>query len=131
MLKRYSVGVTCTASAATVDTYIDPPGYLAAIRYTPGTASALATGATAIISAREARGDLITPAIAQVLTFTGTSAAGLFFPRSGIHTTALASAALASGLSAMIPLANDYIRVVVASGGASGNARFEFYVDTP
>lgn len=129
-LRRYRVGVTCTASNATVFQYVEA-GWLYSIGYQPGTASAYATGATATI-------DFITDIRSTALgitthhglaAFVNTSVAGHLIPRLKPQTTAFATAAdLTNAL--MIPLADENIRIQIASGGASGNGWFDFYVQT-
>lgn len=117
---RHLMAVTCTASGATYTQHIIG-GFLHAIRYTPATASAFASGATCTISIAP----LATGPSHDVLTFTGTSAAAMLYPRRESHTSAGATGGTSGQL---IPIADEFIRLTVASGGASGQGRFEFYV---
>lgn len=127
-LSRYKIGVTCTASAATALLYVES-GYLYSWAYTPGTASAYATGATAVIDfITDIRAGAVGVTTHDGMTFTGTSAAARRYPRNKEQTTAGATAAdLTNGL--MIPMSREHIRITIASGGASGNGWFEFYVE--
>lgn len=125
-LTKISVNVTCTASNATVDTPVPITGYLYAIRYTKATASAVATGSTCTFTVLSAVSGTNGP-MHDIGTFVGTSANGWFFPRYGVHTSAFASGG-ATGLT-MMPLSGELIRTNIASGGASGVARFDFYIE--
>ena len=125
-IRRIDVNVTCTASNATVDSDPIRGGLLYAIRYTPATASAFATGATCTFDVITAASGLNGPTH-NIGTFTNTSVAGMFFPRYGVHTSAFASGGT-TGLT-QIPLSNECIRIRVASGGASGVGRFSFYIE--
>lgn len=127
-IQRFRMDVTCTASSATLYQYVEG-GLLYGIGYVPGTASALADGATCYIDfisdIRASAADDVTTH--HGMTFVNASAAAFWFPRNKAWTTALASAADLLDCP-MIPLANEHIRLVVASGGASGHCHFDFYV---
>ena len=127
-LSRYKIGVTCTASAATALIYVES-GYLYAWAYTPGTASAYATGATATIDfITDIRTGAVGVATHDGMQYVNTSVAVRRYPRNKEQTTAGATVAdMTNGL--MIPLSREHIRVTIASGGASGNGWWEFYVE--
>ena len=126
-VSRFRVDATCTASAATIDTPVTMGGLFYGMRYTPGTASGLATGSTCTLAVIGPSG----VGNVNILTFTGTSAAALIFPRFEMHTTAGATAGgTTAGSFARMPVgAGDLIRLTIASGGASGNAHFDLYLE--
>lgn len=131
-LRRVRLGVTCTASAATALVYVES-GFLYGVGYTKATASAYATGATATIDIiGSSAGGLNTADVGIAthggFTFVGTSANAFLTPRVKPQTSALATAAdLVNGLP--IPIAREHVRIVIASGGASGNGWFDVYID--
>ena len=129
-ISKVRVGVTCTASAATYLVPVDG-GFLYAIGYTPGTASGFATGSTTLIDViSDIRATALGPTTHGGITFTNSSVAGFFYPRQKPQTTALATAADLTNAQ-MIPIATPgHIRIVVASGGASGNAWFDFFLQS-
>jgi hypothetical protein len=127
-LTRYRLAVTCTASGATVLQYVEG-GLLHSWAYTPGTASAFASGSTTLIDfISDIRSGAVGVATHHGITFTGSSAATHNMPRIKPLTLAGATAAdMTNGLP--IPLAQEHIRLVVASGGANGIGFFDFYVE--
>lgn len=131
-LRRIRLGVTCTASAATALVYVES-GLLYGVGYTKATASAYATGATATIDILgSSAGGLNTSDVGIAthggFTFVNTSANAFLTPRMKPQTSALATAAdLTNGLP--IPIAREHVRIVIASGGASGNGWWDLYLD--
>lgn len=123
---RIRLSVTCTASNATVDTFVRG-GFLYAIRYSTASASAFATGATATFSIAGAASGIASAPSHEVLTLTNTSVAGMYYPRRKGHTTAGATAAdVTDGV--LVPLSNEFVRLTVASGGANGRGVFDLYI---
>lgn len=125
-LTRYRLSVTCTASDATYQTDPILGGQLYAIRYSKASASAFATGSTCIISAVAVTSGVDADITQNFLTFTGTSVSQMLYPRADAQTTAGASNTTLGGV--MLPLVDDRLKVVVASGGANGRGTFDFYV---
>lgn len=127
-ISRYRLNVTCTASGATYYQYVEG-GLLHAWAYTPATASAFATGATCTIDfVSGVDSASVGFASHNGFAFVNTSAAFVGYPRIKPQTTAGATAAdLTNGQP--IPLGKEFIRVQVASGGASGQGRFDFWID--
>ena len=90
-----------------------PNGFLVYLKYTPGT---LATGADLTITGEDSGIPILTKADA------GTSAV-FFYPRALIN--AVADGAEATAASEFIPLKDERIKVVVASGGNGGVGSIE------
>ena len=126
-LTRHRLNVTCTASGATYETEPFIGGLLYAVRFTKASASAIASGATCVISVVSIASAPDIAVSHDVLTFVGTSASQIIYPRREMQTTAGASAGAMGGV--MIPLVDDKIRVTVASGGASGKGTFDFLIE--
>ena len=126
-LSRVRINVTCTASGATVDSEPVLGGLLYAVRFTKASASGIASGATCVISAVSVASAPDIAVTHDILTYLGTSASQIVYPRREMQTTAAASAGAMGGV--MIPLVDDKIRVTVASGGASGKGTFDFYIE--
>lgn len=122
-ITRQRISALCTASAATNTIYVIG-GLLHAIRYTTATAEAFATGSTCIVDVVGASGS--SGALHEILRFTGTSAAAMLYPRYERHTSAGATGAL--GVVA-VPIAEEYIRLRVEGGGASGRGTFDFLIE--
>jgi len=127
-ITRFRLAVTCTASNATVSQYVEG-GFLHAWAFTPATASAFATGATCSIDfCSDITSGGTQFATHNGIVFTNTSAVFVGYPRIKPQTTAGATAAdLTNGQR--IPLAREFIRVQVASGGASGVGIFDFWIE--
>lgn len=122
-VSRKRLSVTCTASGATYFAEVTQGGLFYGMRYTPGTASAFATGSTCQLSVVGPGG----LGAVNILLFTGTSAAAMLFPRFDSHTTAGVSGGTSGTI--MMPLsAGDALKLTVASGGASGNGHFDLFL---
>ena len=124
-ISKTRVGVTCTASGATVDTLVRGGGLFYGVAYTLGTASAFATGAGFSLS-RVGPGGL---GSAVICAWGVATAPSEKYPRFEGHTSAGATAASGSYANMMPLAAGDILRIVVASGGASGNGWFDLYVE--
>lgn len=122
MLFRRRVNVTCTASAASYQEWVES-AYFVGMRYTTATASMFATGATVYLTASP----LATGPSLDILKFTGTSAGQFVAPRAKTQTTAGATGG--DLLQVQIPLAKEYLKLTVEGGGASGVGIFDFYFD--
>jgi hypothetical protein len=120
-ITKKTVNVLCTASAATNLVHVIG-GLLHAVRYTTATAENLATGSTCIIDVVGSSG--ASGALHEIVRFTGTSAAAMLYPWRERHTSAGATGALGV---VPIPVAEEYVRIRVESGGASGRGQFDLF----
>jgi hypothetical protein len=100
-------------------------GLLYSVAYTLGTASAFATGANFTLSRIGPSG----LGSAVICSWGSATAPSEKFPRFEGHTSAGATAASGTYANQMPLAAGDILRLTVASGGASGNGWFDFYVD--
>jgi len=117
MFSSAKADITCNSSgAATV--YLQPNinsglnGFLVEIKYEPGS---IATGATLTITTESGK-PIMTKANA------GTSTV-FYYPR--VPLNAVADGAAATNASEFIPIKNERIKVVVASGGSGGAGSIE------
>ena len=96
-------------------------GFVHAVRFELGTASSISTAATFTITGEDSHLD--------ILVDSNTSAAHTVYPRTVIHTTGAAALALSSGQWDRIPIADERIKVVFASGGASKFGSLIFMIE--
>lgn len=123
-IERISVGVTNTASACIVDTYIRQ-GFLYAIRYSTASSSGFSGGATVIISAIGAASGVASAPQHNILRISPASNAAIYFPR--IENQTSAGATMGGGAN-MYPIVNENLRIEVQSGGITARGLFEFYL---
>lgn len=118
MFSSAKAEIVCNSSGA-AEVYLQPTintglnGFLVEIKYTPGT---IATGATLTITGDSSGKPIMTKANA------GTSTVW-YYPR--VPLNAVADGAAATGASEFIPIKNERIKVVVASGGSGGTGSIE------
>ena len=121
------VGVTCTASNASVFSAPVQGGLLFGINYTKASASAFATGSTCTISFVGNTSSVDMDVSWDIMTFTGSSLSQVLYPRREMQTTAGASAGAMGGV--MIPLVDGRVKINVASGGANGRGTFDLLIE--
>jgi hypothetical protein len=125
MMRRLSVAVT-TDGSGNATGYTEPvSGWVAAIAYVPHASTPLDTGADITITGNTSGIPIVT------ITDLGTVAVTVH-PRAATKSTAAAAALYAAGGTAVndrIPVADEAIKIVVASGAATKSGTFHVYVD--
>lgn len=125
MVKKFAVAVTTTAGGAA--TGYTPPvsGLVKAIAYVPAGSSPLDNGSTVTVTGNTSLIPIVT------ITTLGTNARTVH-PRAATVDTSAAAALYASGgtaVNAEIPVAEEAIKIVVASGGNVCSGTFYVFVD--
>ncbi len=120
--RRITIPVTTdTNGDATAYSDVIPAGYLSQIRYVK---TDFANGSSFVITA-EATGE-------SLWSESSVNASATRAPRQPTHSTAGAAALYASGGVAVndkIAIANDRIKIVISSGGATKSGTFHFLID--
>lgn len=120
--RRLTVSVT-TASDGSATAYSDPIDYglMSQVRYVKDGSNGFADGSTFTVTA-EATGETL-------WSESAVNASATRAPRQATHSTAGVAALYAAGGAAVndkIAIANDRIKIVIASGGATKNGVFHF-----
>ena len=117
-VSRHRINATVTATGGAAQSFYSPSvlqGHIEAIRYQPATASGISTAAHISITGEQSGIEVLTATATGIVTW---------YPRAGAMNTSAVALGYSSGAAppmvpALIPVANERLKVTFTSGGTA------------